>query len=664
VTYTPYLIGVNTPGTAASATVTLGHAVAAGDTIVVSLGTGGSVDIAVWAISDTQGNVYSIVQQGITAQGSWQFYCQDANAMTTSDVITVTFSNATDVKDMAVIGISGAATTSALLDQFTQATGTSTSPSAATATLGSSSEIAVASFCNGSGGGAPALGGGWTQIAQVHSAGGAWVTVAYSVLAATTGPAASATITSAPWAVQILTLAAQGGIPAQWRQSVTGAPTANEVTVVSKVAGGFSVRLKVATNLALTAGVSFVAAQTPDSYGYVRHTATALTPGTQYFYQVANTPNGGGESLIGPVGMCKTLPPSGSPQSFKVALVSCVVPQASDTSAIDDWVTWNADLNIFTGDQSYSDTQSVDPRVQTQVYENQIALTGVSSAASVTAGYPSSYSMMHGRAWGYYCRSDHEAGPDNGDSGPAAAVPYIPVNITAAQQVYPFGTLGDTADSPVHGLWQAWTIGRVRFIMIDIRNTDRSPEANADNSSKTMLGATQLSWFCNQLIQPEPLKVVVGDTQWAGSGAGGLDAAGPDKWWNYSTERSAIISYIAANQAQVQNLMWWHGDSHLVGTMTAAANATWGGFPVYCAAPMNNTGGGLNTSVWSAFWDNSTGNVRAYGRITFTDDGHTITVNFQGWDAVGQVARVTQTDTFTCPPQAPAVGGAFAGLLA
>ena len=171
--------------------------------------------------------------------------------------------------------------------------------------------------------------------------------------------------------------------------------------------------------------------------------------------------------------------------------MSCVVPQASDTSAIDDWVSWGADLNIFTGDQSYSDTESTDTRVQTQVYETQIALTGVGTDRSIAAGYPSSYSMMHGRNWGYYCRSPTTK-PDRttGTAGRPPPCPYIPVNITAAQQVYPFGTLGDTTNSPVHGLWQSWVCGRIRFIMINVRNTDRSPSANTDNSSKTMLGAS------------------------------------------------------------------------------------------------------------------------------------------------------------------------------
>ena len=652
--YTVYLAGTAAPSTGSTLTVTITGAVAAGDTIHLSATTGGSVGVNVWGVSDTQGNVWNIQQQSINSQGVWQFWCQDAIALTTSDTISVLFSNNTDVKEIAVIGVHGAAATGTLVDVSAQAGGTGTSPSVTTATLASSTELAIVTFSNGSGGGAPTLAGGWTQIAQVHTSGNAYLTVAYQALAATTAVTASATITSTTWAAQVMTIGAQGALPAVWLQSVAGAPTSNQFQVVSKMAGAFSVRLKIATDAALTQNVTFAPAQTPDAYGYVRHTAGNLSPGTQYYYSVANTPNGGSETLQGPVGKCKTLPAAGVPASFKVALVSCVVPQASDTSAIDDWVSWGADLNIFTGDQSYSDTESTDTRVQTQVYETQIALTGVGSAASIAAGYPSSYSMMHGRNWGYYCRSDHEAGPDNGDSGPPAAVPYIPVNIAAAQQVYPFGTLGDTTNSPVHGLWQSWVCGRIRFIMIDVRNTDRSPSANTDNSSKTMLGAQQLAWFYEQLLYPEPLKIIVEDTQWAGPSSTLLDEEGQDKWWDYSTERSAIISFITANSAQVGQMMWWHGDSHLVGVMTAAANATWGGFPVYCAAPMNNTGGGLNTGVWSSFYDNSGGNCRMYNRITITDDGHTITVNCQGWDAVNQVAQVTQTDTFSCPPAAPA----------
>jgi hypothetical protein len=665
VTFTVYLAGSTpTPGTGTSATATLVHAVAAGDTIFLSISAGGVIDANVWAVADTKGNVYSVTQQCIVSQGAWEYICQNATALTTSDTITVTFSTATGTKNVAVVGINGAATSGVLVDQAVQATGSSTAPSVTSAALGSSSELAIASFHDGNGGGAPTLAGGWTQIAQVHASGSEWTTVAYQVLAATTAVTASATITSTAWAVQLLTLAAQAALPARWLQSAAGAPLHNQFQVVSKLAGAASVRLKVATDAGMSQNVFFVAAQTPDQYGYVRHTAGGLTPQTQYYYQVADTPAGGGESVIGPVGMCKSLPAPGVPANFTVSLVSCVVPQATDTSAIDDWVAWNADLKLFTGDHSYSDTQSVDPFNQIQTYETQIGSAGIGSAASAAAGYPSSYSMMHGRAWGYYCRSDHEAGPDNGDSGPPATVPYIPVNIAAAQQVFPFGTLGDTSNSPVHGLWQAWVVGRIRFIMVDVRSTDRSPGANTDNSSKTMLGAQQLAWFENQLLYPEPVKIIVGDTQWAGGNTGSLDTQGPDKWWDYTTERSSILTFMAANSARIGGLMWWHGDSHLLGCMTPAANSSWGGFPVYCAAPMNNVGGGLNEGVWSSFYDASGANLRGYGRITITDDGHTITVNFTGWDALNQVAQVTQTDTFTVPFSPPGPRRLIAPALA
>ena len=49
-----------------------------------------------------------------------------------------------------------------------------------------------------------------------------------------------------------------------------------------------------------------------------------------------------------------------------------------------------------------------------------------------------------------------------------------------------------------------------------------------------MLGATQLAWLQAQLVQPEPLKIIVTDTQWLGST---VPTLGQDpehgKWWSY-----------------------------------------------------------------------------------------------------------------------------------
>lgn len=413
-------------------------------------------------------------------------------------------------------------------------------------------------------------------------------------------------------------------------QLVAGAPDSGSFQVVAKTTGATSVRLAYSVNSDMSSP-SFVSAQTPDAMGYMRWTASSLSAHTQYYYQLMDTPSGGMETAIGGIGQSRTLPSAGSAQSFTVALVSCIAEQDSTAPpaldvAMADWNSYSADLNIFTGDFNYSGTTSTTLATQVGIFETQIAL------------YPELANMVS-QNWGYYCRSDHEAGPDNGDSNNS----YTATNIAAAQQVFPFGTLGDTVNTPVHGLYQAWVVGRVRFIMIDIRNTDRSPGGNTDNGSKTMLGATQLAWLESQLIQSEPLKVIISDVAWMGTPT---IVSGPDKWWSYDTERQAILAYIAANAAQVKGLMLWHGDTHLVGCTPGTANA-YGGFPVYCAAPLLNIGGGLMQGTFTQKYNNGgAGECRQYGRISFTDTGSKITVDFQGWDAVNAVAQVEQIDTF------------------
>lgn len=429
-----------------------------------------------------------------------------------------------------------------------------------------------------------------------------------------------------------------------------GAPSQKGFTVISKPVGGTSCRLKVATDQALTQNVTFAAAQAPDQYGYVQHQVTGLAPGTQYYCAIADTPNGGSEMICGPLqGAIKTLPPAGSPQSFRVSFASCV-DNADETPspsiAIDDWITWNADLKVHLGDFGYYNPVFTNVTDHLAVLEEQALYYDV---AGMTA-----------TGWGYVIRSDHDTGLDNGDSGPVSAEPQIPFNLAAWQEFFPAGTLGDTTYAPVHGLYQAWVIGRVRFIMLDIRTQDRSPGASTDNSSKTMLGATQLAWFENQLIQPEPLKVIIDDTAWMGA----FLSSDLDKWWSYSTERSAILSFITANAARAQGVMWWHGDTHGLGCSTGAQNSSYGGFPVYCAAPLRQSGAAVpNSGTFGQFYNNSGGECRQYGRVTFTDDGGHITVHFSGWDALNGVEQIAQTDTFSCPPAAPARGGAFAAGL-
>jgi len=294
----------------------------------------------------------------------------------------------------------------------------------------------------------------------------------------------------------------------------------------------------------------------------------------------------------------------GRPQSFTLAIASCINTAnglSNPDAATTDWVNWQPDLAVLREILIRKSYFNEHPSSDSDVREPDPELCGEQAT-------------MLAQAWGYYCRSNHdsfETAGQNTDTDNTATT----INIEA-QLRFSFGTLGDSR-SPLVGLYQSWVCGRVRFIMVDIRNTDRSPSDATDNSSKTMLGATQLEWFYSQLLMPEPMKVVISDTAWMGllSGASGdLEDA---KWWSYDTERQAIISFMQANSARVGGLVWIHGDTHGVGCATAAKN-TWGGFPVYCCcagAPKQEQQ--LTIPRRQPVYNNSGGDCRHYGRVNF-----------------------------------------------
>ena len=87
-----------------------------------------------------------------------------------------------------------------------------------------------------------------------------------------------------------------------------GAPTSTGFTVCSKPVGGTHCGSKPPPTPALTENVTYVAAVTPDQYGYVQHAVTGLVPSTVYYCQLADTPPDGSEALCGPVAQCTTLP--------------------------------------------------------------------------------------------------------------------------------------------------------------------------------------------------------------------------------------------------------------------------------------------------------------------------------------------------------------------
>lgn len=405
----------------------------------------------------------------------------------------------------------------------------------------------------------------------------------------------------------------------------TGDPLSDGFVLTSKTAGAYSVRLAVSTSLSMTSPTYF-GPVTPDSSGYVHITATGLSPNTKYFYQLGNTPSGGGfESLFGPVGIANTIQAAGSPAAMiKIGFGSCQQNNSSVSASWDNMIAWGPQFAVHVGDLHYQSSQSVTASVHAGLLATQIQnAAGLKTAMS-------SFPIV-------YVNSDHEAGPDNGDSDNL----YTAAFNTAYKQVVP-ARMVDTGATPV-GKYRTWVIGRVRFILIDVRNTDRSPGANADDVTKTMLGATQKAWLKTQLLQPEPLKVILCDVPWMGPAS---LTNGGDKWWAYSTERQEIANFIVSNGVNVD---FWHGDSHRV-AVDRTHNGSTGGFPVICGSPFDNKSGGSETDgTWDAYYEIFPNFISCYQRMTITDNGATITRTASGWDSLVDVERTNQVFTWSTP---------------
>ena len=410
-----------------------------------------------------------------------------------------------------------------------------------------------------------------------------------------------------------------------------GAPSDAGFQVTSKPVGGTSLRLKVATNPGLTSNVTYVAAQAPGTYGYVSHTATGLAAGTLYYAQLADTPPGGTEALAGPVCQVMTLPVPGTPSSFTVAFASCINSaddQPSPTAALTDWIGWAPDLAVFT-----RRLRLLRPRPDHCAGPAR-RRRGPVHVLDRRPHYPAGMGLLlplrprlhhrRRRLRQHVDRREHRRLPGS-----------IPVRVAAARpeltRARPVPVVGDRP-GPVH----------------HARHPQHRPLPGREHRQLQQDDARR-----------EPARLAAAATGHARAAEDHhhrhvVDRRPPPPrtpaaraWRYYQTERASIIAYIAANSSLVKNVLLWHGDAHGVACCPGWGNPD-GGFPVYCAAPLRQTGLAFApvAPTFPAYYDNAGGECRQYGRVTVTDTGQAISVNFQGWDALNTVAQVTQNDTF------------------
>jgi PKD repeat protein len=310
-----------------------------------------------------------------------------------------------------------------------------------------------------------------------------------------------------------------------------------------------------------------------------------------------------GGSLDGNIGQFTTAPVEGSIKSFTFAFASC--SNDSTTTAFDNAVNFGPRFFLHTGDFHYADITDTSQSTKRVAMENKIS--GNAGLKTMLAKLPTAY------IW-----SDHDSG-NNDNTGSQT---YRATYQSMYRQVVPNAKLVDGS-----GIYHSFVYGRIRFIMCDTRSFT-SPATDTDNSSKTLLGTTQKTWVKDRLADPEPVKILVVDQPWIGTGSN------DDKWWSYSTERTELANYIEKIGAKVLIL---HGDAHELSADDGTNNKydTGNNYPIpqVCAAPMGQNASHKGGPYSQGVYPSNTNVTHQYGRMTITDSGAYIKLVFSGRDA-------------------------------
>lgn len=344
------------------------------------------------------------------------------------------------------------------------------------------------------------------------------------------------------------------------------------------------------------------AALTASNDRWAKLTVTGLSPATRYFWRVRRSDNAIGSRA----GECRTY--AAGAQSFSMAFGSC-----NDQG--EDPITWlriaarAPTFVLHMGDLHYGDVETDSLPLNVQ-YQHEVL--GRERHSAVIGALPLVYQP-----------NDHDSGTNG------IGLPVYPAVQTVYRRIWPHYAIPGT------GWYQAFTIGRVRIIVLDTRSF-ASSSGDADSALKTMLGATQQTWLEGELLAAknagQAIVLAVG-TGWVGN----TFAINQDGWYSFQFARALILDYLVAQAIPRVTII--HGDMHGIavdnGAFNTAQRASLTGnllVPVYGGAPFQ-AGGSSRGGPWSnGSFGTSGADRRQYGMLTFTDTGgSTMDIRFDGY---------------------------------
>lgn len=362
-----------------------------------------------------------------------------------------------------------------------------------------------------------------------------------------------------------------------------------------------------AAHLAEPRVVAPAPARAGDDPTVARFEIDGLQPDTTYTYRVV------AEGLAGDAsGTFRTLPPQGAPASFRFAFASCA--STGSTHRVFARILEQRPLfYLMTGDIHYEDI-AVDSR---DVFRD--AYGRLHASPTQTALYRGAPLV--------YVWDDHDFGPN----GSNRLSPSRSASHATYRELVPHHRLA--SPEPEGPIAQAFTVGRVRFLVLDCRS-QRDPEDAPDDASKTMLGSWQTAWLQRELLAGRdrfPLTFIVSSVSWVSD-----ETTRRDNWGRYTAERAALSDWMVDNG--IAGVCFLSGDAHMLAADDGRNNryGTRGGtgFPALQAASLDR-GGSRKGGPWSVEPVLPAPGEGFFGLVEVEDDGASVRVLFRGLDQDG-----------------------------
>lgn len=406
----------------------------------------------------------------------------------------------------------------------------------------------------------------------------------------------------------------------------SGALTHQGARVIAKVTTTTNVRLAVSTSPSMTSptffGPAVVTAQNIADF-----TATGLAAGTTYHWAVDE--NGTMDATFR--GKFTTFSAAvGNPVSFRFAASGCAggVPETQGTGAAlcvgrlsnhAVFASIEAKAPQFfahLGDLHYYNIGGTNPSCA----DITATLTNARRAIDDVLLQPNQHSLYRNIPLEYIW-DDHDYGPNNSDS----TSPSATITTAVFRERVPSYPLGNATST--NGVYHAFQIGRVQFIATDTRR-HRSPDTDPDTPTKTMLGATQLSWLEGVLDNSTSEALIwLNPTNWLGDGDGG------DSWGAFSYARTEVKE-LFGDHGWLNRMCVISSNMHGSG-IASEKNNDHGGFPVYHLGSLDSQAASGQTyfDIMQSLSNNQ------YGMIHVTDTGGVVHVNVQPFQGTAEIVK-------------------------